>query len=42
MQSTMVQLCTIETLDGQPVIPAPWPDLIAAILSHWVSLILLM
>ncbi|KAH9989738.1 hypothetical protein BJV77DRAFT_1069301 [Russula vinacea] len=37
MQSTMVQLCTIETLDGQPVIPAPWPDLIAAILSHWIK-----
>jgi hypothetical protein len=40
-QSGMVQLRTAEDLDGQLMIPGPWPDLIAAILSHWVSLMLI-
>jgi hypothetical protein len=39
-QSDMVQLRTMKSLDGRLVIPAPWPDLIAAILSHWVRLML--
>ena len=38
-QSEAVQLITTKSGDGQPVVPGPWPDLIAAILSHWVSLI---
>jgi hypothetical protein len=39
-QSVMVQLKTAEDPDGQLVIPGPSPDLIAAILLHWVSLML--
>lgn len=35
-QSAVVQLRTTESLDGQLVISGPWPDLIAAILSHWI------
>jgi len=38
-QSFVVQLRTAENIDGQ--IPGPWPDLIAGILSHWVSLMLI-
>jgi hypothetical protein len=38
-QSAVVQLRTTKSFDGQPVIPKPWPDLIAAILSYWVSLV---
>jgi hypothetical protein len=33
-------LQTKKDLNGQLVITKPWPDLIAAILSHWVSLVL--
>jgi len=40
-QSDMVQLRTMKSLDGRLVVPGPWPDLIAAILSHWVSLMLI-
>ena len=29
---------TMESLDGQLVISGPRPDLITAILSHWISL----
>lgn len=36
-QSAVVRLRTTESLDGQLVNPGPWPDLIAAILSYWVS-----
>jgi len=36
-QSTVVRLRATENLDGRTVIPAPWPDLIAAILSHWIE-----
>jgi hypothetical protein len=35
-QSAVIQLQTTN-INGQLVIPEPWPDLIAAILSHWVS-----
>ena len=35
--SDVVQFRTMESLDGQLVISGPWPDLITAILSHWVS-----
>lgn len=37
----MVWLSIIQDPDGQIVIPGPWPDLTAAILSHWVSLMLI-
>ena len=37
-QSGVVQFNITKSLDGKLVIPGPWPDLIAAILSHWVSL----
>ena len=40
-QSTVVQFGTMQSPDGQMMIPGPWPDLIAAILSHWVSLMLI-
>jgi hypothetical protein len=38
MQSNVIKLEVIANLvNGQQVIPKPWPDLIAAILLHWVS-----
>jgi hypothetical protein len=37
-QSAVLQ--TKKNINGQLVISRPWPDLIAAILSHWVRLIL--
>lgn len=40
-QSSVIQLRTAESLSGQLAITEPWPDLIAAILSHWVSWILI-
>ena len=40
-QSRPIQLRITESPNGQPVILEPWPDLIAAILLHWVSLILI-
>ncbi len=40
-QSSVVQLYTTKDPNGLLVIHEPWPDLIAAILSHWVSLILI-
>jgi len=40
MQSEVLQFQTVKNFDGKLVIPGPWPDLIAAILSHWVSLML--
>ena len=40
-QSTMVQLGTHWSVDGQVVIPALLPDLIAGILVYWVSLMLI-
>lgn len=33
-----VRFKTMESLDGQLVISGPRPDLITAILSHWISL----
>ena len=39
--SAVVKIRTLESFDGQVVISKPWPDLIADILSHWVSLILI-
>ena len=39
--SAVVKIRTLESFDGQVVISKPWPDLIAGILSHWVSLILI-
>jgi len=36
-QSAVIQLQTTENHDGQLVIPGPWPDLIAAILLHWIQ-----
>ena len=40
-QSVLIQLESARSLNGQVVISEPWPDLIAAILSHWVSWILI-
>jgi hypothetical protein len=40
-QSSIVQLEQRRSIDGQVVIPKPWPDLIAAILVDWVSLMLI-
>src|SRR5260370_30493678 len=40
-QSDMVQLRTMKSFDGWLVIPGPWPDLITAILLHWVHLMLI-
>ena len=40
-QSSVIQLKTAGGLDGQPEILEPWPDLIAGILLHWVSLMLI-
>ena len=36
-QSSVIRLRTAESLSGQVSITEPWPDLIAAILLHWVS-----
>ena len=36
-QSDVVSIIHYEGSDGQIVIPSPRPDLIAAILLHWVS-----
>ncbi|KAF8237674.1 hypothetical protein L208DRAFT_1421509 [Tricholoma matsutake] len=36
-QSSVIQLRTSESLSGQLAITEPWPDLIAAILSHWIE-----
>ncbi|KAI9509432.1 hypothetical protein F5148DRAFT_1187990 [Russula earlei] len=36
-QSSVVQLSTTRSTDGQPVITKPWPDLIAGILAYWVA-----
>ena len=38
-QSGVVQVRFGESFNGKLVIPGPWPDFIAAILSHWVSLV---
>ena len=40
-QSVIVKLRNTQGLDNQPIISEPWPDLIAAILSHWVSLMII-
>ena len=40
-QSSVIQLRTAESLSGQLAVTEPWPDLIAAILLHWVSWILI-
>ena len=40
-QSSIVQLSTTRSLDGQVVIPDLYPDLIAGILVCWVSLMLI-
>ena len=40
-QSLIVRLEQRRSIDGQVVIPKPWPDLIAAILVDWVSLMLI-
>jgi hypothetical protein len=40
-QSDIVQLEIAKGVNGKLLIPGPWPDLIAAILLHWVSLILI-
>ena len=40
-QSSVIQLRTAESLSGQLAITEPWPDLIVAILLHWVSWILI-
>jgi len=40
-QSSVVQFWTTGSLDGQVVIPEPWPDLITGILAYWVSLMLI-
>jgi hypothetical protein len=40
-QSLPVKLNIMKHPDDQPVILRPYPDLIAAILSHWVSLMLI-
>ncbi|KAH7910224.1 hypothetical protein BJ138DRAFT_1009256 [Hygrophoropsis aurantiaca] len=36
-QSDVIQLETTKRLDGSLEIHRPWPDLIAAILSHWIE-----
>ena len=36
-QSEPVRYGTVSSLNGEVEVPKPWPDLIAAILSHWVS-----
>jgi hypothetical protein len=37
-QSNVIKLEVIANLvDGHWVVPKPWPDLIAAILVHWVG-----
>jgi len=36
-QSSIVQLEQRRSIDGQVVIPKPWPDLIAAILVDWTK-----
>ena len=36
-QSSVIELRTAASLSGQVSITEPWPDLIAAILLHWVS-----
>jgi hypothetical protein len=37
-QSSVIKLSTTQSLSGELAITEPWPDLIAAILLHWVSL----
>ena len=36
-QSSVIRLRTAESLSGQLSIMKPWPDLITAIMLHWVS-----
>jgi hypothetical protein len=36
-QSSTIQLTATASPSGQLAMTEPWPDLIAAILSHWVS-----
>lgn len=40
-QSAVIRLRTAESLSGELAITEPWPDLIAAILLHWVGWILI-
>ena len=40
-QSAVIELESARSLSGQVAITEPWPDLIAAILLHWVSWILI-
>ncbi len=40
-QSTVVKFGTAEGPDGQVVVLEPWPNVIAAILVDWVSLMLI-
>lgn len=41
MHSSTIKLRPAQSLDGHVTVPPPWPDIVAGILSHWVSFILL-
>ncbi|KAG2070800.1 hypothetical protein BDR04DRAFT_1118077 [Suillus decipiens] len=36
-RSNIVKFDTVSNSDGQLVIPGSWPDILAAILSHWIQ-----
>ena len=39
-QSRLMEYATAKSFDDGIVVSRPWPDLIVAILSHWVSLMI--